>query len=239
MTLTERRPRIRVLIADDNRSFRKGLRLRLEQAEGIMVVGEAATGRDAVLAARAERADVVLMDLEMPGVNGVDATRILTSAEDRKVGVVVLTSHSADAHVLRALESGANGYLLKSHDTYQLLEAIRAAHRGDAVMSPRVTAPVLRELARRHDVRTQSPVKELLSPSERRVIVVLTSGVTTNDEIAAQLGVSVNTVRSHIQSAMRKVGAGDRTQLALWGVRNSIDDFSPSSKRTSASHPNE
>lgn len=150
--LIERQPRVRVFIADDNRSFRRAIRLRLEKAESIIVVGEAANDRDAVLAARAERADVVLMDLEMPGMNGIDATRALASTDDLKIGVVV------------------------------------------------------------------------------RVIVLLTSGVTANDDIPAQLGVSVNTIRSHIQSAMREVGAGDRTQLALWGVRNGIDDFTLSSK---------
>jgi DNA-binding NarL/FixJ family response regulator len=139
--------------------------------------------------------------------------------------VVVLTSHSADGHVLRALEAGANGYLLKTHDSHQLLVAIRAAHRGDAVMSPRVTAPVLRELARRHDTSADAAAVGSLSPAERSVIALLSSGVTTNDDIAAQLCVSVNTVRSHVQSAMRKAGATDRTQLALWGVHHHIDDF--------------
>jgi DNA-binding NarL/FixJ family response regulator len=217
--------RIRVLIADDNRAFRRGVRLRLEQARDITVVGEVANGRDAVAATQAERADVVLMDLEMPGMNGIDATRILTSAAGPHVGVVVLTSHSADAHVLRALEAGASGYLLKTHDTHQLLVAIRAAHRGDALMSPRVTAPVLRELARRHGDTADAAVISTLSPAERSVVVLLSSGVTTNDDIATELCVSVHTVRTHIQSAMKKVSVTDRTQLALWGVRNSIDDF--------------
>ncbi|WP_438354776.1 response regulator [Microbacterium sp. CJ88] len=227
--MTDRTRSIRVLIADDNRSFRRGLHLQLGQAPGITVVGEAANGRDAVLAAHAERADVVLMDLEMPGMNGVDATRALAQSEGPRISVVVLTSHSADAHVLRALEAGASGYLLKTHDTHQLLEAIRAADRGDAVMSPRVTAPVIRELTR---VRNSAPDPAVaaLSPSERSVIVLLSGGVTSNDEIAKEIGVSVNTVRSHVQSAMRKVGASDRTQLALWGVRNSLDDFRLSSK---------
>lgn len=228
--MTKGQGRIRVLIADDNRPFRRGIRLRLDQAEDITVVGEVSNGRDAVAAARAERADVVLMDLEMPGMNGIDATGILTSAHGPRIGVVVLTSHSADAHVLRALEAGASGYLLKTHDSHQLLVAIRAAHRGDALMSPRVTAPVLRELARRHGSTADTAVISTLSPAERGVIVLLSSGVTTNDDIAAELCVSVNTVRSQIQSAMKKVGATDRTQLALWGVRNSIDDFRPSSK---------
>lgn len=223
--MSSRQERIRVLIADDNRPFRRGVRLRLEQAKDMLVVGEVSNGRDAVAAVHAERADVVLMDLEMPGMNGVDATRALTSAHGTHVGVVVLTSHSADIHVLRALEAGASGYLLKTHDTHQLLVAIRAAHHGDALMSPRVTAPVLRELSRRHGSAADTAVISTLSPAERSVVALLSSGITTNDDIAAALSVSVNTVRSHVQSAMKKVTVTDRTQLALWGVRNSIDDF--------------
>ncbi|MFD4957875.1 response regulator [Microbacterium sp. NPDC058389] len=228
--MDERRKTIRVLIADDNRAFRRGLRLRLSQAEAIAVVGETSNGRDTVTAARAERADVVLMDLEMPGMNGIDATRLLASGEDPRIGVVVLTSHGADVHVIRALEAGASGYLLKTHDSHQLLEAIRAADRGDAFMSPRVTAPLLRELTHRHGRPARDAVAASLSPSERSVVVLLSTGVTSNDDIAKELGVSVNTVRSHVQSAMKKVGATDRTQLALWGVRNSVDDFRSSSK---------
>lgn len=214
---------IRVLIADDNRPFRRGVRIRLDQADGITVVGESANGQDAVAVARAERADVVLMDLEMPGMNGIDATRLLMEDEGPRIGVVVLTSHSADAHVLRALEAGASGYLLKTHDTHQLLEAIRAADRGDALMSPRVTAPILRELARRHPAPQDEAALASLSSAERRVVAMLSSGVTTNEDIAAALFVSVHTVRSHVQAAMRKVGVTDRTQLALWGTRNRLD----------------
>jgi DNA-binding NarL/FixJ family response regulator len=218
---------IRVLIADDNRSFRRGIRLRLEHAAGIVVVGEASNGRDAVAAARSASADVVLMDLEMPGMNGIEATRVLSERGTPRVGVVVLTSHGADAHVLSALEAGASGYLLKMHDTDQLLEAIRASARGDAFVSPRVTAPVLRVLAQAREGADEPAPLVSLSASERRVVRLLSSGVTSNDDIAADLSVSVHTVRSHVQSAMRKVGVADRTQLALWGVRNRLDGGRP------------
>lgn len=210
---------IRVLIADDNRPFRRGVRLRLEHAEGITVVGEAATGRDAVRGAIAEHADVVLMDLEMPVMNGIDATRAVVEESGGVTRVIALTSHGEDQLVMSALSSGASGYLLKTHDSSQLVEAIRAAHRGDALMSSRVTRSLLSDIARRR-ITDQDRVRVAsLSPSEARIVSLLSDGITSNEQLASELVVSVNTVRTHVQSSMRKVGATDRTQLALWGAR--------------------
>ncbi|MFG6404073.1 response regulator [Microbacterium sp. P04] len=215
---------IRVLIADDNRAVRHGLRVQLAQADGISVIGEVTNGTDAVAIARAERADVVLMDLQMPGVDGIEATRLLAGPQvvDR-VSVIVLTSHSGDRYVLDAIEAGASGYLLKGHDSAQLIEAITATARGDAHVSPRVAAHVLRELTRRVPSVSDARVVQSLTPAERNVVARLSRGTTANDEIAAELHVSVNTVRSQVRSALRKVGVEDRTQLALWGARNHLD----------------
>ncbi|MFG6503022.1 response regulator [Microbacterium sp. P05] len=215
---------IRVLIADDNRAVRHGLRVQLAQADGISVIGEVTNGTDAVAIARAERADVVLMDLQMPGVDGIEATRLLAGPQvvDR-VSVIVLTSHSGDRYVLDAIEAGASGYLLKGHDSAQLIEAITATARGDAHVSPRVAAHVLRELSRRVPSVSDARVVQSLTPAERNVVARLSRGTTANDEIAAELHVSVNTVRSQVRSALRKVGVEDRTQLALWGARNHLD----------------
>ena len=210
---------VRVLIADDNRTFRRGVRLRLENTEGIEVVGEAATGRDALSAALSEVPDVVLMDLEMPGMNGIDATRAVVEASDGSIRVIALTSHGEDHLVRRAIASGASGYLLKTHDGAQLVEAIRAAHRGHAVVSSRVTRALLTDLARHGITDADREKLASLSPSETRIVGLLAEGVTSNDQLATALVVSVNTVRSHIQSALRKVDATDRTQLALWGAR--------------------
>lgn len=210
---------IRVLIADDNRTYRRGVRLRLEHADGIVVVGEAATGRDAVAGALSERADVVLMDLEMPEMNGIDATRAVVEESSGATRVIALTSHGEDHLVMSALGNGASGYLLKTHDSGQLVDAIRAAHRGDALMSSRVTRSVLHDIAQRRLTEEDRTKVASLSPSEVRVVQLLSEGITSNEQIAAHLVVSVNTVRTHIQSSMRKVGAADRTQLALWGVR--------------------
>jgi DNA-binding NarL/FixJ family response regulator len=214
---------IRVLIADDNRTVRRGLRLQLEQAAGVKVVAEAATGDDAVTLARTERADVVLMDLQMPSMNGLEATRRLRSGADEGPAVIVMTSFAVDQLVLEALDSGAVGYLLKSHDSDQLLPAVHAAARGEALVSSRVTASVLKELVRRRPVPADADALRSLSPAEKRVVSALALGITGSDSIAETLHVSVHTVRSQLQSAMRKTGSEDRTQLALWGVRNRLD----------------
>ncbi len=210
---------IRVLIADDNRPFRRGVRLRLESTAHIAVVGEAGTGTDAVAAALAERPDVVLMDLEMPGMNGIDATRAVVAASEGEIRVIAVTSHGEDHLVRRALAAGASGYLLKTHDSSQLVEAIRAAHRGDALVSSRVTRSLLAEVAERQVTDDDRARLASLSPSEIRVVRLLSTGVTSNEQVAAELVLSVNTVRTHIHSAFKKIGVTDRTQLALWGVR--------------------
>lgn len=214
---------IRVLIADDNRAVRRGLRLQLDNAPGIRVVGEVTNGGDAVSVARAERADVVLMDIQMPGVSGLEATRQLTRSDGQPtVAVIVMTSFALDGYVKEALDSGAVGYLLKSHDSDQLLAAIHAAARGEALVSSRVTAPLLREFVRRGGDEPRFEAASILSAAERNVVSVLATGITSNEAIAEQLHVSVHTVRSHLHAALKKLELTDRTQLALWGFQNRI-----------------
>ncbi|MEN2738132.1 response regulator transcription factor [Microbacterium sp. X-17] len=216
----------RVLIADDNRAYRKGVRLRLEQIPGIAVVGEVSNGADAVLAAEAERADVVLMDLQMPGGSGIDATRALTGPRaTRRIAVVVVTSHASDRFVFEALDAGAVGYLLKNHDTAQLVEAVHAAATGAGVISPRVTPAVIRELTRRGQHPEADPAAPLtaLTAAEYAIAEELSRGFTTNEALADRLGVSINTIRTQLRSALKKTKLADRTQLALWAVRNGLD----------------
>jgi DNA-binding NarL/FixJ family response regulator len=219
-------PPLRVLIVDDNKTVRRGIRMRLEHSPGITVVGEAATGRDAVLIAQAEKIDVVLMDLHMPGVNGIDATRAITSAPGRSPKVVLVTSELSDAFVLDAFDAGASGYLLKNHDGDQLIHVIRGAASGTATISSHMTPTLLRELARLRPAGREDGQAQLLSPAERRVVGVLSSGLTSSEDIARKLSVSVNTVRSQTASALRKLHLDDRTQLALWGVRHGFVDHS-------------
>ncbi|CAH0301400.1 MULTISPECIES: response regulator transcription factor [unclassified Microbacterium] len=215
---------IRVLIVDDNRTVRRGLRIQLDQAEGIRVIGEAANGADAVAIGVAERPDVVLMDLQMPGMSGLEATyRLLGAAVKWVPAIVVMTSHAGDRFVLSALDAGAVGYLIKGHDTERLTDAVRAAVRGEALVSSRVMTPVLRELAQRRPGQAEWVEATTLSPAEEKVVAALSRGFTGNDDIALMLHLSVNTVRSHIRSALAKTGTSDRTQLALWGVRHRLD----------------
>ncbi|GAA5037626.1 response regulator [Microbacterium fluvii] len=215
--------RIRVLIADDNRTVRRAIRLQLDSVWDIQVIGEATNGVDAVKVALNERADVVLMDIQMPGLSGVEATRELTQSPSAQIAVIVMTSFAFDQYVVQALDAGAVGYLLKSHDLDQLVDAIRAAAKGEAVISPRVTAPILREFIKRGPTQADQSQLALLTAAERRVVAALSSGITSNDDIALRLHVSVHTVKSQLQSALKKTGLADRTQLALWGARNGLD----------------
>lgn len=223
------RPRvIRVLIADDNRNVRRGLRLQLEHAHDIAVIGEAANGTDAVTIARAERADVVLMDLQMPGMNGIDATRELTAVHGRRrrISVIVLTSHTSDTHVLSALDAGASSYLVKSHDSDNLVDAIRGAANGGAMLSAQVTPSLLREFSRLRTATPDVAAIARLTSAERRAVALLSGGITGNDELALRLGISINTVRSQLSAVLRKLELDDRTQLALWGIQNGLADAS-------------
>jgi len=219
------RPVIRVLIADDNRVVRKGLRIQLEAVTGIRVIGEVSNGEDAVSVARSESADVVLMDLQMPKLTGAQATRELTrSRATHPVAVIVMTSFAVDHYVTEALDAGAVGYLLKSHDSDQLVAAIHAAARGEAVVSSRVTGAMLREFVRRGGEDRDRTVVGALTPAERRVVMTLASGVTSNEALAASLHLSIHTVRSQLRSALKKTGTEDRTQLALWGAKNTATE---------------
>lgn len=213
---------LRVLIVDDNKVVRKGLRVRLEHADGITVIGEAGSGGDAVVIARAERADVVLMDLHMPRMNGIEATRAITRSIDPAPKVILLTGEISDAFVIDAFDAGASGYLLKSHDSDQLIETIRGVAAGTATISSRMTPRLLRELAQLRPVPADPDEVAGLTRAEKRVVVLLSSGVTSNKALASALHISVDTVRSQAASAMRKLGLGDRTQLALWGIRNGL-----------------
>ena len=214
---------LRVLIADGDRAERRRVRARLGRFDDIRVIGEASNGRDAVTAALAERADVVLMDMQIPGLNGSDATRrIMREVHDRPVAVVAVSSFAGDAYVNEALAAGVAGYLMKGRDAHLVVDAIQAAARGDAVLSEKVGAVVLRELARRR-AETATPAQlASLTPEERRVIASLCSGLTASSAMADALHVSIHTVRMHLNSAQGKAGVADRTQLAVWAARNGL-----------------
>jgi DNA-binding NarL/FixJ family response regulator len=211
---------IRVVLADDQALVRAGFRGLLERAEGIDVVGEATNGGEAVGLARELRPDVVLMDLRMPGVDGVTATsRITGDPQLAGVRVLVLTTFTEEHDVFAALRSGASGFLVKDAEPEDLIQAVRVVASGDALLSPKVTQAVIaRSVAAEQERATQRrtrPEAALLTEREREVVQLVAAGL-SNDDIAARLVLSPLTAKTHVSRAMTKVGARDRAQLVVF-----------------------
>jgi DNA-binding NarL/FixJ family response regulator len=203
---------IRVLVADDHAVVRQGLRTFLELQDGLEVVGEAADGAEAVAAAERLVPDVVLMDLVMPRLDGVEAMRELR----RRVPgarVVVLTSYLDDERLLPAMRAGAAGYLLKNVQPQELVRAVRAADAGEALIDPAVAARLVEALGEAHD---EHP--EQLTPREREVLDLIGRGF-ANKRIAQELGIAEKTVKTHVSHVLSKLGVADRTQAALYAQR--------------------
>jgi DNA-binding NarL/FixJ family response regulator len=199
----------RVLLADDQVMVRTGFRLILSAEGGIEVVGEAGTGVDAVAEARRLRPDVVLMDIRMPELDGLEATRQLVADPDPP-RIVVVTTFDLDEYVYGALRAGACGFLLKDAGPRLLVEAVRAAANGDALVSPSVTVRLLKHLATR-----SAPGPTPLSPRELEVTRAVARG-RTNAEIAAELFVSLSTVKTHLTNVQSKLSARNRVEIAAW-----------------------
>ena len=205
---------VRILIADDQSLFREGLRTLLSLQPDFLIEGEAANGAEAVEAARRLQPDVVLMDLRMPVMGGVEATRRVREASPA-TRVLVLTTFREDEEIYDALRAGACGYLLKDTPVERLAEAIRAAQRGETVLEPAVAARVLAEFNRLSGLRPEAATAaEQLSPRELEVLRHVARG-RTNKEIAAQLHVTEGTVKNHLTSIFTRLGVLDRTQAAL------------------------
>lgn len=200
---------IRVVVVDDHAVVRSGLVQFLSGTDDVEVVGTAADGDEAVTVVRRCTPDVVLMDLQMPGVDGVTATRRITEAATG-ADVLVLTSYSDRARIVGALDAGAVGYLLKDADPEQVLEGIRAVARGESPLHPRAARELLQQ-------RTAPRVQ--LTPREVEVLGHVRDGL-ANKQIARRLGISERTVKAHLTSAFARIGVVDRTQAALWVERN-------------------
>lgn len=207
---------IRILLVDDQALFREGLHTLLSVHEDLLVVGEASNGQEAIAAAEKLSPDVVLMDLRMPVLNGVAATRQITESFP-KCRVIVLTTFDDDDYVFDGLRAGAVGYLLKDVPSTKLVEAIRAAARGESFLQPSVAAKVVAEFSRLSGPKTAVPQQDLVEPlSEREleILGVLASGA-SNREIANELFITEGTVKNHITNILGKLGVRDRTQAAL------------------------
>jgi DNA-binding NarL/FixJ family response regulator len=202
---------IRLLIADDHAVVRTGLAQLVATMEDVELVGEAADGEEAVVLCSDRSADVVLMDLEMPRVDGIDATRRIKAAQP-EVAVVVLTSDRE--RILRAIDAGAAGYLLKDAAPDELARAVRAAARGDAPLDPKAARALL-------SARETAAPAEALSDREREVLLMVAEGL-PNRQIARRLGISEKTVKAHLTSVFRQIGVTDRTQAALWAERRGL-----------------
>lgn len=208
---------VRVLIADDHEVVRRGLRALLATDPAVTLVGEAADGRAAVDLAAQLQPDVVLMDLVMPGLDGIEATRQLLQVSPGSK-VVVLTSFPDDQRVLPAIRAGALSYLLKDVPAEQLLAAIQAAHRGEPVLHPVATARMMKEMA-----RPAAEPRPALTARELDVLRGVAAGL-SNQEIGERLFIGERTVKSHISSLLSKLDLADRTQLAIYAIRNGLAD---------------
>ena len=208
---------IRVLIADDHAVVRQGLKTFLELQEDIEVVDDVADGEAAVAAVERESPDVVLMDLVMPGVDGVEAIRRIREGRPQ-ARVLVLSSFLDDERLFPAVRAGAAGYLLKDVEPRELVKAIRTVHGGEALLHPAVAARVLRELTEDGARRSAA---EALTAREREVLALIARGL-PNKLIARELSISEKTVKAHVSSILGKLGVSDRTQAALYAVRSGL-----------------
>lgn len=207
---------IRVLLADDQALLRAGFRVLLDSAADIEVVGEASDGAEAVRLVRQVGPDVVLMDIRMPGVDGLEATRRIGADQDlAHVKVLILTTFEADDYVYQALQAGASGFLVKDTEPAELLQAVRVVARGDSLLSPGVTRRLIADIVARPPRPMAPPaVLAVLTEREREVLTLVAGGL-SNEQIAARLFQSPLTAKTHVSRAMTKLGVRDRAQLVV------------------------
>jgi DNA-binding NarL/FixJ family response regulator len=214
---------IRVLLADDQALVRAGFRVLLETEDGFDVVGEAGDGEQAVALAAEHRPDIVVMDVRMPGTDGLEATRRIT-ADPALAGVkvLVLTTFDVDEYVYEALRSGASGFLLKDTEPVELLRALHVVAAGEALLAPTVTRRLIAEFVGRPEHRRVNPSAVREVTDREREVLALVAGGLSNDEIAAHLVISTATARTHVSRIMTKIGARDRAQLVVLAYESGL-----------------
>ena len=213
---------IRVLLVDDQALVRAGFRALLDAQEDIEVVGEADDGEEGVRLSREHAPDVVLMDIRMPGMDGLEATRLIVADDALKaVRIVILTTFDLDEYVFEALRVGASGFLVKNTEPAELVHAVRAVAAGDALLSPGVTKRLVTEFAARSRQPRQTVELDALTEREREVMALVAEGL-TNAEIAERLVVSPATAKTHVSRAMVKLGVRDRAQMVVLAYESGL-----------------
>lgn len=220
--------KITVVIADDHRLFREMLYHTLMEEDDIEVVGEAVDGKEAIELTQKLSPDILLLDISMPRMDGLEATKIL-SRESPETKIVILTAKDDDDYVFDLIRAGAMGYLLKDTSTDNVISAVRSAQNGESVVQPRVASKILREFARLMELKKEDPSKEIriklqvLTEREKQVVRLVGKGM-NNREIAQKLFISAATVKTHLANSIRKLNLRDRVELVLFAVKSGIND---------------
>ena len=213
---------IRILIVDDHAIVREGQRALIETEPGMLLVGEATNGLEAIELARTLNPDVIFMDLFMPVMDGIEATEAI-KAENPGARILVLTSFAEDEKVFSAVRAGASGYLLKDATPDEILTAVRSVNRGEPAMNPLIANKLMRELQRESDL---PPTKDPLTERELEILKLVAQGL-SNQEIAEELVISERTVRTHVSNILSKLHLANRTQAALYALKEGLTDLDP------------